>query len=325
MNKSGKNIPLVSVCCITYNHESYIERALKGMLSQKTTFPIEILIHDDASTDNTANIVKKYAAGNPTMIFPVFQKKNQYSQGVPIDIHFNIPRSRGKYLALCEGDDYWSDPSKLQAQIDFLERNPSLAMCTHEAIYEKDVGDTQDTLRSRVGILKRYYDLFGLTEALRVLIIALTTSRSLVSWDLTHRSARRSKNESSYNLIDFQDGATHMSYCSMVLRKNILKGFCEAFYITPRGSHQLFQLVGALTGGIGHLHKVLAVKTNQASSVTQDKVRQAENRRLSSSADTNEKIKRYRYLRNKCSDSDRRIFDSMIDNELKRIHFSAQR
>lgn len=95
---------------------------------QKTTFPIEIIIHDDASTDGTAKIVKEYADKYPDLIVPILQTENQYSQGIKPSHKFVFPRARGKYIAFCEGDDYWTDPYKLQKQVDFLEANPDYGM-----------------------------------------------------------------------------------------------------------------------------------------------------------------------------------------------------
>jgi len=130
--------PLVSVSCITYNHEKYIEDAIEGFLIQETSFPFEILIHDDASTDNTANIVREYAEKYPNLIKPIFQTENQYSKGGGISSKFNFPRAKGEYVALCEGDDYWTDSLKLQKQVDFLEGNPDYSACVHQSkvIYE---------------------------------------------------------------------------------------------------------------------------------------------------------------------------------------------
>lgn len=131
--------PLVSICCITYNHEKYIRDAVEGFLMQKTDFPIEILIYDDASTDKTAEIIREYEAKFPDIIRPLYQTENQYSRGVRIIApQFNFPRARGKYIAMCEGDDYWTDPFKLQKQVDFLERNQDFAICFHnmQIVYE---------------------------------------------------------------------------------------------------------------------------------------------------------------------------------------------
>ena len=121
---------MVSVCCITYNHAKYIRDAIEGFLNQKTTFLFEILIHDDASTDNTAQIIREYELQYPQLIFPIYQKENQFSKGNSNNtLKFNVPRARGKYIALCEGDDYWTDPNKLQKQVNFLETNPDYSLC----------------------------------------------------------------------------------------------------------------------------------------------------------------------------------------------------
>lgn len=115
---------LVSISCITYNQAPFIRACLDGFLMQKTSFPFEIIIHDDASTDGTKEIIEEYVTKYPDIIFPMFQEENQYSKGVRgMMAKFNFPRSKGKYIALCEGDDYWTDPLKLQKQVDFLEVN----------------------------------------------------------------------------------------------------------------------------------------------------------------------------------------------------------
>lgn len=125
---------MVSVCCLTYNQEQYIRAALDGFMSQKTTFPFEVLIHDDASTDRTADIIREYAERYPEVIKPVFQTENQYSRGFTnISGTYNFPRARGRYIAMCEGDDYWTDPCKLQKQVDFMEANPDCSLVFHSA------------------------------------------------------------------------------------------------------------------------------------------------------------------------------------------------
>ncbi len=124
MNKEPSDI-LVSVSVITYQHAPYIKECLESILNQKTNFDFEILIHDDASTDGSTQIIEEYKALYPNMIFPKIQKENQYSKGIRgINFRYNFPRARGKYIALCEGDDYWVDEYKLQKQVDFLEAHP---------------------------------------------------------------------------------------------------------------------------------------------------------------------------------------------------------
>ena len=130
---------MVSIVYITYNHEKYISQALEGFLNQKTTFPIEIIIHDDASTDRTPDIIINYASRYPTLITPILQNENQYSQGKIITEKL-IMQAKGKYIAFCEGDDYWTDPNKLQEQVDILERNIDLVASTHNEIVVRENG-----------------------------------------------------------------------------------------------------------------------------------------------------------------------------------------
>lgn len=127
-----KSIPVVSICCATYNHVHFIRQCLDGFVMQKTDFPFEVLIHDDASTDGTQDIIREYEAKYPDIIKPIYQKENQYSKGVRVSLVYNYSRVRGKYVALCEGDDYWTDPYKLQKQVDFLENHPDYVMCSHQ-------------------------------------------------------------------------------------------------------------------------------------------------------------------------------------------------
>lgn len=121
---------LVSVCCITYNHALFIRQCLDGFMMQKCSFKIEVLIHDDASTDEAQDIIREYETKYPDIIKLIYQKENQYSKGKDVFL-LNISRAKGKYIALCEGDDYWTDPYKLQKQVDFLESHPDYVMCSH--------------------------------------------------------------------------------------------------------------------------------------------------------------------------------------------------
>lgn len=123
---------LVSISCITYNHEKYIADAIESFLMQQTNFKYEILIHDDASTDRTAEIIREYEKQYPDLIKPIYQIENQYSKGVSVS-QLNHKRANGKYIALCEGDDYWTDPLKLQKQFNYLEEHPDCSLVFHAA------------------------------------------------------------------------------------------------------------------------------------------------------------------------------------------------
>ncbi|MCB0447030.1 MAG: glycosyltransferase [Gelidibacter sp.] len=124
--------PLLSICCTTFNHEKFVDQTINGFLIQQTNFPIEIIIHDDASTDNTAAIIKKYAAKDDRIV-TILQTENQYSQNIKPWANYVFPKTKGKYIALCEGDDYWTDPLKLQKQVDFLEAHPDYGMSFHNS------------------------------------------------------------------------------------------------------------------------------------------------------------------------------------------------
>lgn len=125
---------VVSICCLSYNQKEYIRDALEGFVSQKTSFAYEVLIHDDASTDGTADVIREYAGKYPELIKPIIQAENQYSRGLTnVSGTFNFPRAKGKYIAMCEGDDYWTDENKLQSQVDFMEAYPDCSMVFHSA------------------------------------------------------------------------------------------------------------------------------------------------------------------------------------------------
>ena len=147
------SVPLVSVICTVYNHKPYIKDTLNGFLMQKTAFPFEILLHDDASTDGTTEIIRKYAEEYPHIIIPLVQTENQYSEGGnwghPKTIN---PHIRGKYVALCEGDDYWTDSRKLEKQISYMETHPECSMTFHAVNYEENNRVTRNDRSSDVEI-----------------------------------------------------------------------------------------------------------------------------------------------------------------------------
>ena len=121
----------VSVYCLTYNHEKYIQKALEGFVNQKTNFKYEVFVHDDASTDNTPNIIREYADKYPDIIKPILQTDNKYSKKIRIVSTYILPLMSGKYVACCEGDDYWIDNNKLQLQYDAMEQHTECVMCSH--------------------------------------------------------------------------------------------------------------------------------------------------------------------------------------------------
>ena len=119
---------IVSIRCLVYNHEPYLRQCLDGFVMQKTNFRFEAIVHDDCSTDNSAKIIQEYAAKYPEIIKPIFETENQYSKHDGSLRRKMEDACKGKYIALCEGDDYWTDPLKLQKQVDILENDDTVGM-----------------------------------------------------------------------------------------------------------------------------------------------------------------------------------------------------
>ena len=121
---------LVTIQCITFNQVHYLAQALEGFLGQQTDFGVEIIVHDDASTDGTTELLQRYAAQYPDRIIPLYEEVNQWKTcGMKPTFQRMTEMSRGKYIAYCEGDDYWQDPLKLQKQVDAMERHPEATIC----------------------------------------------------------------------------------------------------------------------------------------------------------------------------------------------------
>ena len=319
MSKITIEEPIVSICCTTFNHANYIAKALEGFVRQRTSFPIEVLVHDDASTDGTAEIVQSYEQKYPSLVFPVFQSKNKYSQGIAVNATFNIPRARGKYIAMCEGDDYWSDANKLQWQVAYLEKTPNVAACTHEVFQNIDTNRDVRSVRRKVGVLLRHFQLYGLSSVTALLTSYWKDKTPIECFDLTHRLKRRKGNGAIYSLEDFADGTTHMATCSIVIRASVVNKFLEVFHRVPHGGHQSLLLMSALSGGIAHFYSASAVKNNQLTSITEDQDVRRANRAKNLDVRRNGKILRYRYFADYAAPMERKLLFKLISDEMRRI------
>lgn len=142
-------LPVVIVICLTYNHESFIRECIKGFLIQETRFKVEFIVHDDASTDSTAAIVREYVTAHPGLIRGIFQEVNQYSQRKSVSA-ICFEKSQGKYIAACEGDDYWIAPHKLQKQVELLEARPEVVMCGCRAFVLREGYSTPYTIEPSI-------------------------------------------------------------------------------------------------------------------------------------------------------------------------------
>ena len=124
----------VSINMLAYNHEKWIAKAIEGVVNQKTKYKFKLYIHDDFSSDHTTEIIKEYVDKYPNIIVPFYETENQYQKGVEITKTIMLPKMNGKYIAMCEGDDFWIDQYKLEKQINYMESNLSCSMCFHNAV-----------------------------------------------------------------------------------------------------------------------------------------------------------------------------------------------
>ena len=161
MHEKGIMRPMVSIIMLTYNHEKFISDAINGVLIQKTNFPVQLIVANDHSTDATTAIVEKFRRENPEIVLGFDNKKN-------LGPRFNFIKAysyaSGKYVAMCEGDDFWSDPYKLQKQVDFMESNPEYVVCFHDIKIINEAGEEKDDKR-QPNESKRDFEKYSLLEA----------------------------------------------------------------------------------------------------------------------------------------------------------------
>jgi glycosyltransferase involved in cell wall biosynthesis len=138
--------PIVSIICITYNQAKYISQTLESLVMQETNFPFEIIVHDDASTDGTQDIIKEFVQKYPKIFRPLLEKENQYSSSGVQFLMNMYEMAKGKYIAVCEGDDYWTDPKKLQIQVDFLDKNQDYSVVFHPVRIFFENGEAKDNI-----------------------------------------------------------------------------------------------------------------------------------------------------------------------------------
>lgn len=256
----------VSICCNVYNHSKYLEKCLKGFVIQETTFPYEVLIHDDASDDGSHLIIAKYCEQYPNLFRPIYQNTNQYSQGVNISHVYNWPRAKGKYLAICEGDDYWTDPMHLQRSVDYLEQNPdiSLTCASFDILREGVVFDGKrynssfvfDKFDNRKWFTKTLTLVFKKTDEL---LLILKKYKRPVDTNLVYHLLSQGKGYCFKNVIGVyreHDKGVHSSLSELNKRKYTVGVYSDLFNHNHRDRYLSFELSGAIL-----LYLVASVKS----------------------------------------------------------------
>ncbi|WP_342245228.1 glycosyltransferase [Pseudomonas sp. OTU5201] len=214
--------PVVSVVCLAYNQEKYIEDAIRGFLIQRTDFPFEIVLNDDASTDSTAEIIKKYAEKFPKIVKPMIQKENQYSISPCGLLSKVVQESKGDFIAICEGDDFWIASDKLQRQADAMRNNPKVRICFH-----------------------RYFQ--GSTDAGEERFFETKKSKFLYPNQQSILSTK---------IIILGDG-DYMHTASIMMTKNAMLNFPDWLSDCPLGDY-FIQIIGSIDGGALYVPELMS-------------------------------------------------------------------
>jgi glycosyltransferase involved in cell wall biosynthesis len=258
--------PLVSISCISFNQENYIEKTIEYFLNQEVNYPVEILIHDDASTDKTQEIIKRYQKKYPHIIKPILQTENQFSQGVKcIHATFNFFRSRGKYIATCEGDDYWIDSNKLNIQINFLENNKDFSLTSHEAYMTSIIH--KKSLRNAISILYGNLYLSGFLHTLKAFLLLIKNNPEF--WNKKRKPItvqRKEVADLEYLLSNYHKNI-YIPTVSIVGRGDILRKLPKELLLTPSG-HKEHIFWSAIHGKVKHFKEVMGQRNQQPNSLT---------------------------------------------------------
>lgn len=159
---------LVAIHCLVYNHEPYLRDCFEGFVMQKTNFRFVAIVHDDASTDNSAAIIREYTEKYPEIFHPIYEKENQYSKtdgSLGRIMNAAIDATGAKYIAMCEGDDYWTDPYKLQKQVEYMESHPECAVCFHPVmVHDQRTGEEYPDTLTKVPQITTINDMARLSN-----------------------------------------------------------------------------------------------------------------------------------------------------------------
>lgn len=251
---------MVSVMCTAYNHEEYIRQALESMVNQKTDFDYEILVNDDVSSDGTADIIREFVAKYPEKVRAFFPEKNLYAQNIDVYYHTFFPNARGKYVAFCEGDDFWCDENKLQMQVDFLEAHPEYSACVHNTrLYYCDGSQPDSLLVERTEDMDIGFEhiLEGMHNAWHTSSLVAKTEVLASPPDYYNIASQHGFGDFPYGLMVRNAGAVrYLNRTMSVYRLNSNQGAWSAgfYYVARKRIYFLEGMVKMLEAFRNHVH-----------------------------------------------------------------------
>ena len=251
---------IVSICIITYNQERYIEHAIKGALAQKTNFSFEIVLSDDGSTDATPEICKKYVEQYPGLVRFIQQEQNL---GTGKHWIAALQECHGKYVALCEGDDYFSCEAKIQKQFEFMERSPEYSLCSHEVFVEHEV--LSRTLKAAAGVWIDNLRLSGVSSIAGLAYASLFNHDEFWRRRRMYRGNRRFREAGFAEILKAQLESRYIHTVSMFARSDPLKKFPPEF-LQVAGFHRAIIIWLSLSGSVKHDSKVMSTRVIQSTS-----------------------------------------------------------
>lgn len=303
--------PLVSVCIITYNHEEYIEEAVKGALNQKLHYPYEIVIGDDCSTDRTVEKCKKLKEANPEKCVRIVeQEKNLGMNG---NWMATIQAAYGKYIAICEGDDYWIDSHKLQKQISFLEENEDYAMSSHEVYLENDF--LPKGMLNATSNLYYNFKYNGIPQLWYMFKLLLKDTDQFWKRRRNYQGNKRYDIGNLETALNTAFDKRYIHTASIVARTKYLQNIPEEIFNYTIG-HRLVVIWTALFGNQKHFKEIMAVRRVQESSAARTN---REQRADSKKENFQQRVNMLQYMLDYCSNKKRNILKEKISEFKQKI------
>ena len=302
---------IVSVCIITYNQEQYIENAIKGALEQKTDFPFEIVISDDRSTDSTPDICKKYAKRHPGLVRFIRQEHNLGTNNHWVAA---LQACHGEYVALCEGDDYFSCEAKLQKQFKFMERSPGYSLCSHEVFIEHEV--LEKKLKGAAGIWSDNLRLSGLRSVPGLVYGSLFNHEEFWKRRRMYRGNRRFRDAGFAQILKAQLESRYIHTVSMFARSDLLKKFPPEL-LQFAGFHRAIIIWLSLFGSVKHDSRVMSTRVIQSTSSAVTK--RERNAFIKQISDKDPLVEFLKILEVYCSAAQRRVVENYLEKINKEV------